>query len=55
MVLENKLKITDQVELARQEEKISKKRAKDIFEKEDEKNIEHNFIKYLVKELKEQL
>ncbi len=34
MVLENKLKITDQVELARQEEKISKKRAKDIFEKD---------------------
>lgn len=34
MVLENKLNITDQVELARQEEKISKKRAKDIFEKD---------------------
>lgn len=32
MVLENKLNITDQVELARQEEKISKKRAKEMFE-----------------------
>lgn len=32
MVLENKLKITDQVELARQEEKISKIRAKEMFE-----------------------
>ena len=32
MVLENKLKITDQVELARQEEKNSKKRAKEMFE-----------------------
>ena len=32
MVLENKLKITDQVELARQEEKISKTRAKEMFE-----------------------
>lgn len=32
MVLENKLKITDQVELARQEEKNSKIRAKEMFE-----------------------
>ncbi len=32
MVLENKLNITDQVELARQEEKISKIRAKEMFE-----------------------
>lgn len=32
MVLENKLNITDQVELARQEEKNSKKRAKEMFE-----------------------
>lgn len=34
---------------------IDLSQCKDIFEKEDEKNIEHNFIKYLVKELKEQL
>ncbi len=32
MVLENKLNITDQAELARQEEKISKKKAKEMFE-----------------------
>ncbi len=32
MVLENKLNITDQVELARQEERISKIRAKEMFE-----------------------
>lgn len=34
---------------------IDLSQCKDIFEKEDEKNIEHNFIKYLTKELKEQL
>ncbi len=34
---------------------IDLSQCKDIFEKEDEKNIEHNFIIYLVKELKEQL
>lgn len=34
---------------------IDLSQCKDIFEKEDEKNIEHNFIKYLVNELKEQL
>lgn len=34
---------------------IDLSQCKDIFEKEDEKNIEHNFIKYLVKELKGQL
>ena len=33
MVLENKLKITDSAELARQEEKISKKKALELFEK----------------------
>ncbi len=33
MVLENKLNITDQVELARQEERISKACAKEMFEK----------------------
>ncbi len=32
MILENKLNITDQAELARQEEKISKRRAKEMFE-----------------------
>lgn len=32
MILENKLNITDQVELARQEERISKRRAKEMFE-----------------------
>ena len=32
MVLENKLNITDQAELAREEERISKKRAKEMFE-----------------------
>lgn len=34
---------------------IDLSQCKDIFEKENEKNIEHNFIRYLVKELKEQL
>ena len=33
MTLENKLNITDQAELAREEEKISKTRAKEMFEK----------------------
>ena len=32
MILENKLNITDQAELAREEERISKTRAKDMFE-----------------------
>ena len=32
MILENKLNITDEVELAREEERISKKRAKEMFE-----------------------
>ena len=32
MILENKLNITDQAELAREEEKISKTRAKEMFE-----------------------
>ena len=32
MILENKLKITDQAELAREEEKISKIKAKEMFE-----------------------
>ena len=33
MILENKLNITNQAELAREEERISKKRAKEMFEK----------------------
>ena len=32
MVLQNKLDITNPVELAREEEKISKKKAKEMFE-----------------------
>ncbi|MDO5557939.1 MAG: Fic family protein, partial [Clostridia bacterium] len=32
MILENKLNITDQTELAREEERISKKHAKEMFE-----------------------
>ncbi len=32
MILENKLNITDPAELARQEERISKKHAKEMFE-----------------------
>ena len=32
MILENKLNITDQAELAREEERISKTRAKERFE-----------------------
>ena len=32
MILENKLNITDQAELAREEERISKLRAKEMFE-----------------------
>lgn len=34
MILENKLGITSQVELARAEEKISKQKAKQLFESE---------------------
>ena len=34
MILENKLNITDPAELAREEEKISKKRAKEMFDTE---------------------
>ena len=32
MILENKLNIADPVELAREEERISKKKAKEMFE-----------------------
>ncbi|NBX03289.1 MAG: cell filamentation protein Fic [Alphaproteobacteria bacterium] len=40
MVLENKLGITNQVELARAEEKISKQKAKQLFESGEINNIE---------------
>ncbi len=40
MVLENKLKITDQVELAHAEERISKQKAKQLFESGDIDKIE---------------
>ena len=40
MILKNKLNITDQVELSRAEEKISKKKAKQFFEKGDIHKIE---------------
>ena len=35
MILENKLKLTNQVELARAEEKISKQKAKQLFDSGD--------------------
>lgn len=40
MVLENKLNITNQVELAKAEEKLSKQKAKQLFESGDINNIE---------------
>lgn len=46
MIFENKKVLPLYIDLSQ---------CKDIFEQDDEKNIEHNFIKYLVKELKEQL
>lgn len=46
MIFENKKVLPLYIDLSQ---------CKDIFEQNDEKNIEHNFIKYLVKELKEQL
>jgi cell filamentation protein len=39
MILENKLKIDDQIELARMEEKISKGKAKQLFESGDIKKV----------------
>ena len=39
MILENKLNITDQVELAKEEEKISKKKAKQLFDSNDIKKV----------------
>ena len=40
MVLENKLNITDQVELARAEEKLSKQKAKQLFDSGDIRQVE---------------
>jgi len=40
MILENKLNITDQIELARAEEKISKQNAKQLFDSGDIANVE---------------
>jgi cell filamentation protein len=40
MILENKLNITHQVELAKAEEKISKRKAKQLFDSGDIKNVE---------------
>ncbi len=40
MILENKLNITDQVELNRAEEKISKQKAKQLFETGDIDRVE---------------
>ena len=45
MTLENKLGITDSVELAKAEEKISKKRAIELFESGYLDNLEHGTIK----------
>lgn len=39
-MLENKLKITDQVELAKAEEKISKQKAKQLFDSGDINSVE---------------
>ncbi len=40
MVLDNKLKITDQIELAKAEEKISKQKAKQLFDSNDISKVE---------------
>lgn len=47
MVLENKLNITDQVELARIEEKISKQKAKQLFDSSDIQHVESGTFKGL--------
>ena len=47
MVLENKLNITDQVELARTEEKISKQKAKQLFDSSDIQHVESGTFKGL--------
>ena len=60
MILENKLNITDQAELAREEERISKKRAKEMFDTEYLNTLEPGTFealkaihKYLFKEIYE--
>lgn len=50
MILDNKLNITDQAELARQEEKISKTRAKEMFETEIDRKDAINLLKKYNKE-----
>lgn len=40
MLLENKLNITDQIELAKAEEKISKQKAKQLFDSNDIEKVE---------------
>ena len=47
MTLENKLGITDSIELAKAEEKISKKRAIELFESGYLDNLEHGTFKSL--------
>jgi len=47
MVLENKLNITDQVELARTEEKISKQKAKQLFDSREIQHVESGTFKGL--------
>lgn len=55
MILENKLNITDQAELAREEERISKKRAKEMFETGYLDTLERSPIKDIeIKELLKQ-
>lgn len=48
MILENKLNITDQIELAKAEEKISKQKAKQLFDSNDISKVEIGTFKGLV-------
>ena len=45
MILENKLNISDQIELSKTEEKISKQKAKQLFDSNDLAKLESNKIK----------
>ena len=47
MILENKLNITDQIELAKTEEKISKQKAKQLFDSGDIKKVKVGFFEGL--------
>ena len=47
MILENKLNITDQIELAKAEEKISKQKAKQLFDSNDIAKVEIGTFKGL--------